>query len=108
MRSKTFIIEALWMLFITLSLRLMMTQDDIIAIVLESLLSICFIALSGIIVTKRIRIILNIVVSLLGVLVAPSYILLLPLVYLITFDIGFFCILVIFVSFVSILLYYFI
>ena len=74
MRSKTFIIEALWMLLITLSLRLMMTQDEIITIVLESLLSICFIALSGIIVTKRIRIILNIVVSLLGVLVAPSYI----------------------------------
>ena len=100
MRSKTFIIEALWMLLITLSLRLMMTQDEIITIVLESLLSICFIALSGIIVTKRIRIILNIVVSLLGVLVAPSYILLLPLVYLLTFDIGFYSLLVLLLAFI--------
>ncbi|MGO1433876.1 MAG: hypothetical protein ACTHYF_08705, partial [Ruoffia tabacinasalis] len=100
MRSKTFIIEALWMLLITLSMRLMMTQDEIITIVLESLLSICFIALSGIIVNKRFRMMLNIVVSLLGVLVAPSYILLLPLVYLLTFDIGFYSLLVLLVAFI--------
>lgn len=89
MRSRSFIIEALLLAFIVLVIQLISSNDAIVTVVLETLLSMCLIALNGIIKFQRARICLNVIVCLLILFLGPSYILLLPLVYVATFDIGY-------------------
>lgn len=88
MRNRSFITESLGIVLIILIINILRSSHAAIELVVTSLLSVTLIALNVIIINQKGRLILNGACIIL-LLLNPAYIILLPLVYIFSFDIGY-------------------